>query len=100
MDNCKCNCVDKDKVRDLLARLSFRLEHIHDFLDPYDERELDEVSKHVDQIWDKWLKGLKTEERYADGKHYGNCCNIPMTCLRCCTDEHYDVADKWLKGLE
>jgi len=85
---------------DLLAKWIFIADQrweVEDFLDR-EGREYDseDVNDMIVELWIKHLQALQ-EDPWANGRHYGDCTQVPMSCFRCIVDEYYERAEKEIK---
>lgn len=91
------NDVTQNRYVDLLAKWIFIADQrweVEQFLDDEGrEYDTDEVNDIITELWIKHLGALK-EDPWANGQHYGDCTQVPMSCFRCIVDEYYKRAEE------
>lgn len=89
--------MNKEKIIDILAKWIFIADSRWEIEDALDDTgqdfDDDEVNEIASNMWLKHLRAL-SEEPWSDGKHCGDCTNVPMSCFRCIVDEYYKKAEE------
>jgi len=76
-------------LRDKLAFIIFYIENLWD-------DDLDYSEEQLKEYYDKWVKDFLPS---INEKHFGDCTNAPMTCMRCVLDEFYNHVDNLINFL-
>ena len=85
---------------DLLAKWMFIADQRWEIEDFLENEGRDYSSNYVNElIVELWIKHLNAlnEEPWANGQHYGDCTQVPMSCFRCIVDEYYEKAEREIR---
>jgi len=80
------------KLIDLIAKWIFIADHRWEVENALYEKgvnyDIDEINDEIEILWKKCLKALK-EEPWSNGRHHGDCTQLPVTCFRCMIEDYY-----------